>query len=112
MPNIKRINRQLATWQIIETSPHASCKCKEDRWCTNFDLLSPADVRKRPISAVYRARLFRADYQRGMFVALLVTALYESWRQNYFAVVSLRGALSAAVGVMIATRWTLGRPYW
>jgi hypothetical protein len=42
-----------------------------------------------------------------MFAALRVTALYESWRQNHFAVVSLRGALSAAVGVMIATRWTL-----
>jgi hypothetical protein len=62
MPNIKSINRQPATGQIIETSPHASCG--EDNWCTNvFDLLSPAGERKRPTAAVYRARLFRADYQ-------------------------------------------------
>jgi hypothetical protein len=61
-PNIKSINRQPATGQVIETSPHASCS--EDSWCTNiFDLLSPAGIRSRPNAAVYRARLFRADYQ-------------------------------------------------
>jgi Family of unknown function (DUF6528) len=61
-PNIKSINRQPATGQVIETSPHASCR--EDSWCTNiFDLLSPAGIRSRPNAAVYRARLFRADYQ-------------------------------------------------
>lgn len=44
-------------------------------------------------------------------IALLVTALYESWSKNRFVVVGLRGALAAAVGVMIATGWTLIRPY-
>jgi hypothetical protein len=59
-PNIKSINRQPATGQL--TSPHASCK--EDSWCTNvFDLLHPTRTRERPTAAVYRARLFRADYQ-------------------------------------------------
>jgi hypothetical protein len=62
IPNIKSINRQASTGQIIETSPHASCK--EDGWCTNVvDLLSPSGTRERPTAAVYRARLFRADYQ-------------------------------------------------
>jgi hypothetical protein len=61
-PNIKSINRQPATGQIIETSPHASCS--EDSWCTNsIDLLSPEGLRSRPNAAVYRARLFRANYQ-------------------------------------------------
>jgi chromate transporter len=45
-------------------------------------------------------------------VVLLVTALYESWSQNRFVVVGLRGALAAAVGVMTSTGWTLIRPYW
>jgi chromate transporter len=45
-------------------------------------------------------------------IALLVTALYETWSKNRFVVVGLRGALAAAVGVMIATGWTLIRPYW
>lgn len=45
-------------------------------------------------------------------VALLVTALYESWSRNRFVEVGLRGALAAAVGVMVATGWTLIRPYW
>jgi hypothetical protein len=61
-PNIKSINRQPATEQVIETSPHASCD--EDSWCTNIvDLICPAGIRNRPNAAVYRARLFLADYQ-------------------------------------------------
>lgn len=61
-PNIKSINLLPETGQWLETSPHASCK--EDVWCTNvFDLLHPAGTRVRPNSAVYRARLFKPDYQ-------------------------------------------------
>lgn len=45
-------------------------------------------------------------------VALLVTALYESWSHNRFVEVALRGALASAVGVMVATGWTLLRPFW
>jgi hypothetical protein len=85
MPKIKSIHRQLATWQIIETSPYASRNV--------IKTVGAPTSRKLPISPVYRALLFRADYQRGMFVALLATALYESWRQNHFAVLSLRIAL-------------------
>ncbi len=45
-------------------------------------------------------------------VALLVTALYESWSHNRLVEVALRGALASAVGVMVATGWTLLRPFW
>jgi len=45
-------------------------------------------------------------------VALLVTALYEYWSKSRFVALGLRGALAAAVGVMLATGWTLIRPYW
>ena len=45
-------------------------------------------------------------------IALLVTALYETWSKNRFVVVCLRGALGATVRVMIATGWTLIRPCW
>lgn len=45
-------------------------------------------------------------------IALFVTALYESWSRNRFVEVGLRGALAAAVGVMVATGWTLIRPFW
>ncbi len=45
-------------------------------------------------------------------VALIVTALYENWSRNAWVVVGLRGALASAVGVMIATGWTLIRPFW
>lgn len=38
--------------------------------------------------------------------------LYETWSKNRFVVVCLRGALGATVLVMIATGWTLIRPYW
>ena len=45
-------------------------------------------------------------------IALLVTALYETWNRNRFVEIGLRGALAAAVGVMIATGCTLIRPFW
>jgi chromate transporter len=45
-------------------------------------------------------------------LALLVTALYESWSRNPVVVVSLRGAVAAAVAVVFATGWTLIRPHW
>lgn len=45
-------------------------------------------------------------------LAVLVTALYESWSRNPFVQVALRGALAAAVGVMIITGVTLIRPYY
>jgi chromate transporter len=45
-------------------------------------------------------------------IALLVTALYETWSRNPFVQTGLRGALAAAVGVMVATGWTLIRPFW
>jgi chromate transporter len=48
----------------------------------------------------------------GALSALLVTALYETWSRNPFVQTGLRGALAAAVGVMVATGWTLIRPFW
>lgn len=45
-------------------------------------------------------------------IAVLFTALYEFWSENPFMKVALRGALAAAVGVMIITGWTLIRPYY
>ena len=45
-------------------------------------------------------------------IALVVTALYDSWSHNRLVEIALRGALAAAVGVMIATGWTLIRPFW
>ncbi len=45
-------------------------------------------------------------------IALLVTALYETWSRNRFVETGLRGALAAAIGMMIATGWTLVRPFW
>jgi chromate transporter len=45
-------------------------------------------------------------------IALLVTALYESWSKNPLLQIGLNGALAAAVGVMVATGWTLIRPFW
>jgi chromate transporter len=44
-------------------------------------------------------------------IVLLVTALYESWSRNRFVEIGLSGALAAAVGIMIATGWTLIRPF-
>ncbi len=45
-------------------------------------------------------------------IALFVTVAYEFWSHNRFVVVGLHGALAAAVGVMVATGWTLIRPFW
>lgn len=45
-------------------------------------------------------------------LAVLVTILYEFLMRNPIAVVGLRGALAATVGVMIITGWTLIRPYY
>lgn len=58
----KSINNQSSTGQTIETRPHASCK--EDSWCTDIiEFFSPDDTRTRPGSAIYRARIWNADYQ-------------------------------------------------
>jgi chromate transporter len=45
-------------------------------------------------------------------IALLITALYETWSRSVLVQIGLRGALAAAVGVMLATGWTLIRPFW
>jgi chromate transporter len=45
-------------------------------------------------------------------IALIVTALYQTWNRNRFVQIGLHGALAAAVGVMIATGWALIRPFW
>jgi len=58
----KSINNQTSTGQMIETRPHASCK--EDSWCTDvIEFFSPDDTRTRSGAAVYRARIWNADYQ-------------------------------------------------
>jgi chromate transporter len=44
-------------------------------------------------------------------LVVVVTALYENWNRNPFMQVALRGALAAAVGVMLVTGVTLIRPY-
>lgn len=44
-------------------------------------------------------------------LAVLLTAVYQSWTRHPLAVVALRGALAAAVGIVAATAWTLIRPH-
>lgn len=44
-------------------------------------------------------------------LAVLLTVLYQSLTQHPFAMVALRGALAAAVGIVAATAWTLIRPH-
>ncbi len=44
-------------------------------------------------------------------LAILLTAVYQSVTGNPFAMVALRGALAAAVGIVAATAWTLIRPH-
>lgn len=62
VPGYKSINNQPLTGQIIETRPHASCK--EDSWCTDMiEFFSPDDIRIRSGAAIYRARIWDADYQ-------------------------------------------------
>jgi hypothetical protein len=52
----------MANGQVIETRPHASCT--QDTWCTDtIEFYSPVDVRTRPHSAIYRARIWNPDYQ-------------------------------------------------
>ncbi|WP_213807788.1 DUF6528 family protein [Granulicella sp. dw_53] len=59
---IKSINNQSSTGQVIETSPHTSCK--QNSWCTDIiDFFSPPDIRTRPGAAIYRARVWNPDYQ-------------------------------------------------
>lgn len=44
-------------------------------------------------------------------LAVLLTAVYQSLARHPFAMVALRGALAAAVGIVAATAWTLIRPH-
>lgn len=44
-------------------------------------------------------------------LAVLVTVAYQSLTRHAFAMVALRGALAAAVGIVAATAWTLIRPH-
>ncbi len=44
-------------------------------------------------------------------LAVLLTVLYQSLTHHPLAVVALRGALAAAVGIVAATAWTLIRPH-
>ena len=58
----KSINNQPAGGQVIETRPHTSCT--QNGWCTDtIEFYSPVDVRTRPHSAIYRARIWNPDYQ-------------------------------------------------
>jgi chromate transporter len=45
-------------------------------------------------------------------LAVGVTAFYELWSRNATAQIALRGALAAAVGVMVITGVTIIRPQW
>ena len=45
-------------------------------------------------------------------LAVAVTAFYELWSRNATAQIALRGALAAAVGVMVITGVTIIRPHW
>lgn len=44
-------------------------------------------------------------------LAVLLTAVYQALTRNLLAMVALRGALAAAVGIIAATAWTLIRPH-
>jgi chromate transporter len=44
-------------------------------------------------------------------LAVLLTAVYQSLARSPVAMVALRGALAAAVGIVAATAWTLVRPH-
>lgn len=58
----KSINNQSTTGQIIETRPNASCT--QSSWCTDVvEFFSPSDTRIRHGAAIYRARIWRPDYQ-------------------------------------------------
>lgn len=44
-------------------------------------------------------------------LAVLLTVVYQSLTRNPFAMMALRGALAAAVGIVAGTAWTLIRPH-
>lgn len=44
-------------------------------------------------------------------LAVIVTVVYQSWMRHPLAVIAMRGALAAAVGIVAATAWTLIRPH-
>lgn len=44
-------------------------------------------------------------------LAVFLTVVYESLTSHPLAMVALRGALAAAVGIVVATAWTLIRPH-
>lgn len=44
-------------------------------------------------------------------LAVLLTAVYQSWAHHPLAMIALRGSLAAAVGIVVATAWTLVRPH-
>ena len=57
----KSINNQVSTGQRVQTRPHTSCT--QNSWCTDIiEFFGPDDTRTREM-AVYRARLWREDYQ-------------------------------------------------
>lgn len=45
-------------------------------------------------------------------LAVVITAFYELWSRNTTTQVALRGAIAAAVGVMVITGVTIIRPHW
>ena len=44
-------------------------------------------------------------------VALAATCFYEAWQHNRFVTGALRGALAAAVAIMLATAWSFAQPH-
>lgn len=44
-------------------------------------------------------------------VALVATYFYEAWQHNRFVMGALRGALAAAVAIMVATAWNFAQPH-
>jgi chromate transporter len=44
-------------------------------------------------------------------VAVAATCFYEAWQHNRFVRGSLRGALAAAVAIMLATAWSFAQPH-
>jgi chromate transporter len=48
----------------------------------------------------------------GSVAAVLLTMFYRSWEGHEFARRALEGALASAVAIVLATCWTLIRPYW
>ena len=45
-------------------------------------------------------------------LAVVITAFYELWSRNTTTQIALRGAIAAAVGVMVITGITIIRPHW